>query len=87
MGAHVVSRDSLYRRFDQLARGRAQGGAWEAHRDVVDRLAANQRAAEADGWTSCALERAGGMGRLMVWGVPPGQVVRHPIPDWLLDTD
>lgn len=86
MDAHVVSRDALYRRFDEIAEGRKGGDGWDAHRAVLDRLAANQRAAEADGWTSCALERTAGMGRLKAWGVPPGAVERHPIPDWLLDS-
>lgn len=83
MSAHVVSRESLYRQFDDIARGRVQGGARAAHQAVIDRLAANQLAAEAAGWTSCSLERAAGLGRLMAWGVPPGVLVRHPVPDWL----
>jgi hypothetical protein len=80
---HVVSRETLYARFDRFAEGRAQGDARRAHDALLDRLAANQRVAEAFGWTSCALERAGGLGRLSVWGVPPADVERHPIPDWL----
>jgi hypothetical protein len=83
MTNHVVSRETLYARFDGFARGHAHGGAWTAHEALLDRLAANQRAAEAYGWTSCALERAGGLGRLSAWGVPPGGVERHLIPDWL----
>ena len=80
---HVVSRETLYARFDAFAENRAQGGAWAAHEAVLDRLAANQRVAEAYGWTSCALERAGGTGRLSAWGVPPGECERYLIPDWL----
>lgn len=83
MSDHVVSRETLYARFDRFAEGRAQGDAWGAHEAVLDRLAANQRAAETFGWTSCALERVGRMGRLCAWGVPPGDVERHLIPDWL----
>jgi hypothetical protein len=83
MSDHVVSRETLYARFDRLAEGRARGDARGAHAALLDRLAANQRAAKAYGWTSCALERPGGMGRLGVSGVPPGDVERHPIPDWL----
>jgi hypothetical protein len=83
MSDHLVSRDTLYQRFDDCSDGRGLGGAWAAHEAVVDRLAVNRRMAEARGWTSCALERAGGMGRLTVWGVPPGDCERHPIPDWL----
>jgi hypothetical protein len=86
MTDHVVSRETLYERFDANATGRAFGGAWTAHEALLDRLAANRRAAEAYGWTACALERAGGMGRLSAWGVPPGDAERHLIPDWLPDT-
>jgi hypothetical protein len=83
MSDHVVSRETLHARFDRFAEGRAQGNARGAYEAVLDRLAANRRAAEALGWSSCALERAGGMGRLCVWGRPPGVAERHPIPDWL----
>ena len=87
MSDHVVPRESLYRQFDDIARGRVQGGARAAHQAVIDRLAANQVAAEAAGWTSCSLERAAGLGRLMAWGVPPGLLARQPVPDWLPSTD
>jgi hypothetical protein len=82
MGDHVVSRDTLYARFDEYADNHAQGGAWTAHVALLDRLAANRRSAEAYGWTSCALERLGGIGRLSVWGLPPGSSERHLVPDW-----
>ncbi|HEX5580014.1 MAG TPA: hypothetical protein VFX39_00460 [Gemmatimonadaceae bacterium] len=85
MRDHIVSRDTLYARLDALAYGRTHGDSWAAHAALLDRLAANRRAAEAQGWTSCALERIGGFGRLTAWGVPPGDVERHPIPDWLPD--
>jgi hypothetical protein len=87
MTDHVVSRETLYARFDAFAAGREQGGGRSAYEALLDRVAANQRAAEAQGWTACALERSGGMGRLRPWGVPPGHAERHPIPDWLPDTD
>lgn len=80
---HVVSRETLYDRFDRLATGRAHGDTRRAHDALLDRLAANERAARAFGWTACALERRGGFGRLSVWGVPPGDAERHAIPDWL----
>ena len=83
MTDHVVTLATLYARFDAYAEGRARGkGCQEAHEAVLDRLADNQRVAEAYGWTSCALERTGGMGRLRAWGVPPAERQRHPIPDW-----
>ena len=85
MAGHVVSRETLHERLDDFARGRAYGGAWNAHEVLLDRLAANRRMAESYGWTSCALERTGGMGRLSVWGVPPGDCERHEIPDWLYE--
>ena len=78
-----VSRDRLYERFDEFSKGRARGGARNPHDAVLKRLVANQGEARARGWTACTLERAGGMGRLRAWGLPPGDAERHPIPDWL----
>lgn len=87
MTQHAVSLETLHARFDTYAEGRAQGlGAVDAYREILDRLAENQRVAEARGWTACALERAAGFGRLRVWGVPPGRVERHMIPDWRATT-
>lgn len=83
MSDHIVSRDTLYARFDGLAAGRDQGHARGAYEALLSRLTANQRAAEEQGWSACALERAGGMGRLRAWGLPPGGPDRLPIPDWL----
>ena len=83
MSDHIVSRDTLYERFDGLAAGRDLGHAGGAYEALLTRLTANQRAAEEQGWSDCALERAGGMGRLRAWGVPPGSADRLPIPDWL----
>ncbi len=83
MTDRLVSLETLYARFDAYAEGRAHGkGGWTAYEAVLDRLAENQRVAEAYGWTSCALERVGSTGALRAWGVPPGECQRHPIPDW-----
>jgi hypothetical protein len=84
MTNRLVSLETLYARFDAFARGRARGGHG-THEAVLERLTANQRVAEAAGWTSCALARAAGMGRLRAWGVPPGEGERRPIPDWSSD--
>lgn len=83
MTDHIVSRETLYARFDAFAEGREQGRARSAYEALLERLTANQRSAEAEGWTACALERAGGMGRLTALGVPPSRSERHLIPDWL----
>jgi hypothetical protein len=80
---HVVSRERLHQRLEAFAQGRAFGGAPGAHAALLDRLAANGRVAESNGWTTCALERPGGMGRLAIWGLPPGGGERREIPDWL----
>ena len=83
MNDHRVTLTTLYARFDDYAEGRAYGkGGAAAHAAVLDRLATNERLATAYGWTGCALERAGGMGRLEAWGVPPSDSRRQPIPDW-----
>ncbi|HEX5436632.1 MAG TPA: hypothetical protein VFW98_05715 [Gemmatimonadaceae bacterium] len=83
MTDRLIPLDTLYARFDAFAEGRAQGkGCWAAHEAVLDRLAANQRVAEAHGWTSCALECAGGTGQLRAWGVPPTEYQRRLLPDW-----
>ena len=86
MKDYQVPLATLYARFDDYAEGRAFGpGGWAAHEAVLDRLATNERVAAAYGWTSIALERAGHMGRLEAWGVPPSESQRHPIPDWPID--
>jgi hypothetical protein len=75
--------EALYRDFDEMAEGRAPGNrAWNAHEAILDRLASNIREAEGRGWTSCALERAGGMGRLRACGIRPSETGRRTIPDW-----
>lgn len=83
MSDHRVSLETLYARFDAIARLGAPGNSQEAHGAVLTRLAANRAAADADGWTSLSLERAGGMGRLRLWGVPPAREHREIVPDWL----
>ena len=80
---HRQSREILYARFDAFAEGRAVGDAKGADAAVQERLDANREAAESRGWTECALQRAAGMGRLTVWGLPPGEVDRRLVPDWL----
>lgn len=73
---------TLHARFDALAISRSgAGGSWEAHVAILDRLAANRRGAEAAGWTACALERDGGLGRLRLFGNPPGESRRMEVPD------
>lgn len=83
MSDHVVSLDTLYARFDAIAGGSTGGDSRLAHRAVLDRLATDRQIAEARGWTSCALERIGGTGRLRLWGVPPSGSRREVVPDWL----
>jgi hypothetical protein len=75
------SLEVLHVRQESLNNGAAHGLGWSAHAAILDRLAANQRAAQTLGWTSCAIERAGA-GRFAAWGIPPGEWARHRIPDW-----
>jgi hypothetical protein len=77
----LESLDTLYIRRESVKNGGAHGDGWAAHAAILDRLAANQRVAQSLGWTSCAIERSG-TGRFSAWGVPPGDVRRHQIPDW-----
>jgi hypothetical protein len=83
MTDHLVSLDTLYDRFDAIARRGTPGNSTSAHEAVQDRLAANRTVAEANGWTSLALERSGGVGPLRLWGVPPSRVDREVVPDWM----
>ena len=79
----------LYARFDEIARGRAADDSSAAQRSVIERLASNQRRAEALGWTEFVLERAGGSGRLELRGVrAPGcdhELVPDAIPSAVLE--
>jgi hypothetical protein len=79
--------DVLYARHDALAEGRAPGDSTAVHNAILERLAANRLIAEARGWTSCALERVAGMGRLRLWGVPPADRGRAVVPDWTRDEE
>ena len=76
------SLDALYERFDAIANGRNKhGDSRAAHAAIVDRLAANRGGAESAGWTSLALERDGGMGRLRLFGLAPNATTRTIVPD------
>jgi hypothetical protein len=83
MSEPAVPLETLYARFDVIARWGAPGNSQAAHEAVQDRLAANRAVAEANGWTSFSLERSGGVGRLRLWGVPPSREDREVVPDWL----
>lgn len=73
---------ALHARADEIATSRAGlGGSHLAHQAILDRLAQNRLAAMRQGWTSCTLERVGGMGRLQMVGIPPGGAVRSEVPD------
>jgi hypothetical protein len=76
-----VSLEMLYAQCEAAGRVHRGDDEWEAHAAVLDRLAANRRAAEAAGWTSCAIERAEGAGRFRLFGVPPGAALRAEVPD------
>lgn len=78
----LESLESLQARVTARGESRVSSDAWAAHVAVLDRLAANVRVAESHGWTSCAIERVDGATRFSAWGVPPGGIERHPIPDW-----
>ena len=72
----------LQQRVEARAESRVASDRWAAHEAVLDRLVANIRVAETHGWTSCAIERLDGARHFSAWGVPGGQRVRHPVPDW-----
>ncbi|MFN2563855.1 MAG: hypothetical protein ABR499_02430 [Gemmatimonadaceae bacterium] len=72
----------LYARHALIATGRADGDSRLVHLEILERLAANRRIAEGRGWTSLALERIAGMGRLRLWGVPAAADLREVVPDW-----
>jgi hypothetical protein len=73
--------ERVYARFDAIARGRAPGSSSAAHQSVLERLASNQQRAEALGWTTFVLERAGGSGRLVLRGTTPSGRDRELVPD------
>lgn len=73
--------DRLYARFDAIARGWVNGDSTNAHRSVVERLAANQSNAVELGWSNFLVARRGGTGRLELLGSRvPGQA-RELVPD------
>lgn len=73
---------ALHARFDEISTSRAGvGGRRTAYVAIHYGLAANRRGAESAGWTACALARDGGMGRLRMFGVPPGESGRAEVPD------
>jgi hypothetical protein len=74
--------ETLYARHDAMAEGRARGDSTRVHHAILERLAANGLVAEGHGWSSLALERVAGMGRLRLWGVPPAGDARAVVPDW-----
>ena len=79
--ADGLSLDRLYARLDAIARGRAPGDSSAPHRSVIARLQSNQRRAAGLGWTAFVLERAGGTGRLVLRGTPPGGSAAEIVPD------
>lgn len=82
MSDHHSVLQGLQARFDAITIDRSgAGGSWTAHVAILDRLASNRRGAESAGWTHCALERDGGMGRLRLFGNPPGDGLRAEVPD------
>src|SRR5687767_15424987 len=83
MSQHMVSLQTLYTRFDSIARRGEPGNSQAAHEALQDRLAANRAVAATNGWTSFSLERSGGVGRLRLWGVPPSREDREVVPDSL----
>lgn len=79
--------ERLYERFDDVATGRANAHGADLHAEVLARLAANRAHAEPAGWTACALERAGGTGRIRLTGIAPGASARSDVPDWTAGVD
>jgi hypothetical protein len=74
--------ERLHARHTLITTGRAEGDSRLVHLAILERLAANRRIAEAEGWASLALERVGGMGRLRLRGVPATAERREVVPDW-----
>jgi hypothetical protein len=73
---------TLQARHERLATGEDKGGrSWLAHEAILAHLDANRDHAMRDGWTECAVERSGGMGRLRLTGVAPGGGARSEYPD------
>lgn len=79
--------ERLYARFNAIANGSIQGDSSAAHRSVMARHVANQRRAEALGWTDFVLERRGGSGRLELRGIPSSGKDRELVPDQIHELD
>ena len=79
---HLGSLERLYVRHASIAAGRAEGDSRLVHVKILERLAANRQVAEAQGWTSLALERVAGMGQLQLSGIPAAAARREVVPDW-----
>ena len=73
--------ERLYARHISISTGRAEGDSRLVHLEILERLAASQRIAESEGWTSLALVRVAGMGQLRLVGVPPMGERRQVVPD------
>ncbi len=83
MGEHTL--DELWARLEALAVGCDDGDRrWAAHEAVLDRLARQRRAAQAENWTSLALERQGPRERFRLFGIPPGGSLRTEVPDTIV---
>jgi CheY-like chemotaxis protein len=74
--------ERLYARHALISTGRRDGDSRLVHDAIIERLAANGRIAEGEGWTCLALERVAGMGQLRLYGVPSGAERREVVPDW-----
>jgi two-component system, cell cycle response regulator DivK len=74
--------ERLYARHALISTGRRDGDSRLVHDAIIERLAANGRIAEDEGWTCLALERVAGMGQLRLCGVPSGAERRELVPDW-----
>jgi hypothetical protein len=72
--------ERLYARHTLISTGRADGDSRLVHRAIIERLAANRRIAEREGWTALALERVGSMGQLTLSGVPASAARRTARP-------
>jgi hypothetical protein len=79
---HDVPLEMLYAQCEAARRVHGGDDEWQAHAAVLDRLAANRRLAEGAGWTSCAIEREGEVGRFRLFGIAPGAGMRAEVPDW-----
>ena len=82
MSSYLGPLEQLHVRHSLIATGRADGDSHLVHLAILERLAADRRVAENEGWTALALERVGGMGALRLCGLPPEAQRREVVPDW-----